>query len=142
MSWVYSEWNVSFKEIVRKTIISQSFTAKNKTKLVRAPSNQGVSVEFLVKPEKLGLMKINVVAQTPIAGDAIEKLLPVEPEGLKRYGNDAVFINIEIGTNQTGSLNVYMPEFVVANSTSVSLSVIGGLIGVVKNVLNTGKNSR
>lgn len=79
----------------------------------------------MIKPTKVGKLTIKVTATTPLAGDGIERILPVEPEGVPQYVNKAFFVDLRDATSVDNKMTVEIPSTAVPDSTRVEVSVIG-----------------
>lgn len=80
-------------------------------------------------------MTIKVTATSPIAGDAIEVTLPVVPEGVAQYKNKAKFVDLRQINTYSNDFTVDVPANAVKDSTQVSFSLIGDIMGVtLKNI--------
>ncbi|XP_053673861.1 thioester-containing protein 1 allele R1-like [Anopheles nili] len=93
------------------------------------PCNSGKTFSFTIKPEKVGHITLKLMAKCPLAGDAIERQLLVEPEGLPQYVNKALLIDLRSAKEVQQTFNVDIPEDAVPNSTKVEISVIGDVLG-------------
>lgn len=88
-------------------------------------SNDGAATSFMIKPKKVGPITIKVTATTPLAGDGVERILPVEPEGVPQHINKAVFVDLREQNSMITNLTVDIPKNVVPDSTRVEVSVVG-----------------
>uniref|UniRef100_A0A182JDJ2 TEP1-F n=1 Tax=Anopheles atroparvus TaxID=41427 RepID=A0A182JDJ2_ANOAO len=92
-------------------------------------SNSGKAFSFLVKPKKVGHITLKLTAKCALAGDAIERLLLVEPEGHPQHVNKAVLIDLRTDKEVRQSFRVEIPDDAVPDSTKVEVSVIGDVLG-------------
>ena len=83
---------------------------------------------FVVKATKVGSVIIKVTATTDVAGDAIERVLPVKAEGAPQYENQAIFADLRTQTTFSNSFDIVIPNNAVSNSTKVSVSIVGKII--------------
>lgn len=102
---------------------------KQATRNVTAKSNSGTSVNFLIKATKIGYITLKVEAITTIAGDRVEQLLLVEAEGIKRYVNEAVLIDLRNIDKFSKSVTITVPENVIPDSLRIEASFIGDILG-------------
>ncbi|XP_040171457.1 CD109 antigen-like isoform X4 [Anopheles arabiensis] len=114
--------------------VENEVVESNKVELFRQKrldiaSNTGKSVSFMVKPKKLGHITIKVTAKTKIAGDAVERQLLVEPEGLPQFINKAAFIDLRAAPELTKTFEVEIPKNAVPDSTRIEVAVIGDVMG-------------
>lgn len=91
-------------------------------------SNEGGSVSFMVKPKRVGPITIKVQARSPRAGDGIERILLVEPEGVAQFENIAMLIDLRDKTEFNGNFTFEIPKNAVPDSTKIELSAVGELI--------------
>ncbi|XP_037049174.1 CD109 antigen-like [Bradysia coprophila] len=107
----------------------------SRAKNINVPSNDGAQLSFLITPLIVGPMTIKVTAISPIAGDAIEVMLPVVPEGVPQYKNKAKFIDLRKVSAYATDFTADVPSNAVKESTQVSFSLIGDIMGVtLKNI--------
>lgn len=97
----------------------------SRMKRVAVKSNSGTAVSFMVKPKKVGHITIKVVAQGGSAGDGIERELLVVPEGVTKYVNEAVLVDLRQSGDFFKNLSVNIPNNAVPDSTRIEVSVIG-----------------
>lgn len=88
-------------------------------------SNEGSSLSFMVRPKRVGFINIKVTAKSSQAGDAIEKILKVEPEGEPQYENMAIFVDLRDKTNFDGNFTIDIPKNAIPDSTSIKVSAVG-----------------
>uniref|UniRef100_A0A2M3ZFL5 TEP1-F n=1 Tax=Anopheles braziliensis TaxID=58242 RepID=A0A2M3ZFL5_9DIPT len=89
----------------------------------------GKTLSFMIKPKKIGHVTLKITATCALAGDGIERELLVQPEGVPQYINQATLIDLRSTSNHTKKLDIDIPSNVVPNSTKVSVSVIGDVLG-------------
>ncbi|XP_032591779.2 CD109 antigen [Drosophila grimshawi] len=100
-------------------------------------SNSGQSVSFMIRPKNVGTITLKINAITPLAGDAIQQKLKVEPEGVTKYENRAVFINLKADQSEMQhELEVEIPPHSVKDSELIEFSVVGDQVGLVINNLD------
>lgn len=89
----------------------------------------------MVKPIKVGHITIKVTAVSPLAGDGVEKMLLVVPEGVTKYVNKALLIDLRTENEQSTDVELVVPKNAVPDSTRIELSAIGDILGpTVKNL--------
>ncbi|GAB0100917.1 CD109 [Sergentomyia squamirostris] len=98
-------------------------------KRVTVPANNGKAVSFMITPKKVGQITIKVTATSAIAGDGVEQLLLVEPEGVTQYMSKAVFLDLSKESPATASLPFEVPKNAVPDSIHAEVSVLGDLLG-------------
>ncbi len=92
---------------------------------------------FSIRPLKVGQITIKVIVESALAGDGIQKILLVTPEGVPQYANKALMLNLP---NADGSpidheFTIDLPEHTVPDSTFIQLSLVGDILGsTVKNL--------
>ncbi|XP_035917630.1 CD109 antigen-like isoform X4 [Anopheles stephensi] len=114
---------------VENEVVESSKVELFRQKRLDIASNTGKSVSFMVKPKKLGHITIKVTAKTKIAGDAVERQLLVEPEGLPQFINKAAFIDLRAVPEATKTFEVEIPKNAVPDSTRIEVAVIGDVMG-------------
>lgn len=96
---------------------------------VPVASNTGVTTTFLVRFTKVGQIPLKVVATSAVAGDAIVRVLLVEPEGVPQYVNKAVFVDLREATDFDVTQDVDVPDNAVEGSLKINVNAIGDLLG-------------
>ncbi|XP_052898513.1 thioester-containing protein 1 allele R1-like isoform X2 [Anopheles moucheti] len=114
---------------VENEVVESSKVELFRQKRLDIASNTGKSVSFMVKPKKLGHITIKVTAKTKIAGDAVERQLLVEPEGLPQFINKAAFVDLRAVPEVTKTFEVEIPKNAVPDSTRIEVAVIGDVMG-------------
>lgn len=94
-------------------------------KTVHVKSNEGAGLSFMVKPKKVGPITIKVTARTPRAGDGVERILQVEPEGMPLHENLAMLIDLRDKTEYNSNFTFTIPKNAVADSTKIEISAVG-----------------
>ncbi|XP_034490951.1 CD109 antigen isoform X4 [Drosophila innubila] len=108
-----------------------------RVKRITVPSNNGKSVSFMIRPKKVGSLTLKITATSPLAGDTIHQKLKVEPEGVTKFENRAVFINLQNQIEFSQELKVDIPAEAVPDSGFIEFSVVGDLLGpTIKNLDN------
>lgn len=79
----------------------------------------------MVRPKRVGLVNIKVTARSSQAGDGIERLLKVEPEGEPQFENMAILIDLRDKSKFDGNFSISIPKNAVADSTKIEISAIG-----------------
>lgn len=96
---------------------------------VTVASNAGVSSTFLVRFTSVGQIPLKVVATSAVAGDAVVRILQVDPEGVPQYVNKAVFVDLRESNALDVDQNVDVPENAVSGSLKINVNAIGDLLG-------------
>ncbi|XP_051859035.1 CD109 antigen isoform X10 [Drosophila albomicans] len=126
------EFTEATNEVEEKSIDEVS-----RVKRVTVPSNSGQSVSFMIRPKKVGTITLKITAISPLAGDTIHQKLKVDPEGITKYENRAVFINLPKEGEFNQELKVDIPKEAVPDSGFIEFSVVGDLLGpTIKNLQN------
>jgi CD109 antigen len=92
-------------------------------------SNEGSLVTFMIKPLKVGYIKIKASAESDIAGDGVERYLLVEPEGVTKYENKAILIDLRNSQNFNTKIAISVPPNVVSDSVKIEASATGDVMG-------------
>lgn len=96
---------------------------------VTVASNAGVSSTFLVRFTSVGQIPLKVTATSAVAGDAIVRILQVDPEGVPQFVNKAVFVDLRETDKFETTQHVEVPEKVVPGSLKINVNAIGDLLG-------------
>lgn len=99
------------------------------SKVIKIKANDAISEKFIIKPSKVGRMKIKVKASSNVAGDMIEQFLLVKPEGTCIYKNEAFMVKLQEKNEFKRLLKVVTPTEIVPGSKRVEVSVIGDIMG-------------
>lgn len=93
---------------------------------------------FSIRPLKVGQITIKVVVGSAVAGDGIQKILLVTPEGVPQYVNKALLLNLLNDDNTIDhEFTIDLPEHTVPDSTFTQISLVGDILGpTVKNLGN------
>lgn len=104
-------------------------------KNIHVKSHEGTGLSFMVKPKRIGPINIKITARSPRAGDGIERILLVEPEGVTQYENMALLIDLRDKTQYDGNFTFEIPNNAIPDSTRIEISAVGDIIGgSVKNL--------
>ncbi|XP_037921191.1 CD109 antigen-like isoform X10 [Hermetia illucens] len=123
-----------FTEATNEIIDNPKHDLKRSKHTTVAPQS-GESLSFMIRPKTVGHISIKLVATSPLAGDAVLKMLQVDPEGVTEFVNKAVLIDLRDATEQKEELKVEVPENAVPNSTHIEATVVGDLLGpTIKNL--------
>lgn len=104
-------------------------------KTLSVPSNEAGSVSFMIRPKKVGPLTIKVTATSALAGDGIERILQVQPEGIAQHINHAVFVDLRQQRDFKGNFTLEIPKNAIPDSTKIEVSAVGDILGgSVKNL--------
>jgi CD109 antigen len=92
-------------------------------------ANSGGTVTFIITPRQVGYLPIKITAICDSAGDGIEQLLLVEPEGSPIYVNKAVLIDLRTEREKNVDIIIETPSNAVPDSTKSQISVFGDMLG-------------
>ncbi|KAL7026587.1 hypothetical protein ACKWTF_005088 [Chironomus riparius] len=101
----------------------------NLIKKSNATANSGNTVSFVIRALKVGYITLKIEASTSIAGDRVEQQLLVEPEGITRYINEAVLVDLRNQHTFSKLVDVVVPNEFVPDSLKIEASLIGDLLG-------------
>ncbi|XP_031632402.1 CD109 antigen-like, partial [Contarinia nasturtii] len=109
-----------------------------RTRRVSVASNSnGVTQKFFIKFTSVGQISLKVIAKCPIAGDAIERLLQVDPEGVPKYVNKVVFVDLRETDKFETTQHIDVPANAVKDSLKAKVYALGDVIGgTLKNLQN------
>lgn len=102
-----------------------------RSKNIFVPSKSGEKIFFLIKPLKVGNVKLKLKATMlkPFRVDEMEKMLLVENEGVIKYGNEVYFKKPE-NSHDSHNLNLsIVNNEIIKNSISIEASVVGDILG-------------
>lgn len=99
------------------------------TKTINATANSGTSVNFVIKSLKVGYITLKIEASTSVAGDRVEQQLLVEAEGITRYINEAILVDLRSQHTFSKFVDVVVPNDFVPDSLKIEASLIGDLLG-------------
>ena len=103
-------------------------------RLVSIGAFDGVTVNFVITPKKLGSIDIKVRAITDTAGDAVVRKLLVKAEGQTQYFNKAFFIRMDQkGQFVKRGFAIDVPPIVVPGSLKAKVSGISDILGITLN---------
>ena len=106
------------------------------TKTINATANSGTSVSFIIKALKIGYITLKIEASTSVAGDRVEQQLLVEAEGITRYINEAILIDLRTQHSFSKFVDVVVPNDFVPDSLKIEASLMGDLLGPALDNLN------
>lgn len=101
----------------------------SRKRTVSVESNSGHSSTFLIRFNTIGKIPLKVTATSNIAGDAVVRILQVDPEGVPQFINKALFVDLREIDKFDADLSIDVPENAVSGSLKVSVSAIGDLLG-------------
>lgn len=105
---------------------------------VSVPGGSSKAVYFPIVLTDIGRIKLNVLAQASQAGDAVEELLRVEPEGYRVERNVPMVIDLKNnGSAFNKSVELQFPSDAVKGSQKARVDLIGDIMGpVLSNLAN------
>jgi len=114
-------------------------------KTVEIGANDVGGVQFKIRPKKLGINELKVIARSEEAADAVIKTLIVEPEGVSRE----IVENLVLSSGSTEFVSTSIPPFVVADSGRAYVAVtssyltqtIEGLEGLIQMPFGCGEQN-
>ena len=100
------------------------------TKKLTVNPNSGETVTFKIVPKTLGQVSLKITAVSALAGDAIDKKLKVEPEGITVYKNRDYYLHAEEGEFIIpDNITLDIPADVVPDSEHIEVAVMGDILG-------------
>jgi CD109 antigen len=99
-----------------------------RVKRIFVKSNEGVSTIFMIKPLRVGHITIKVTANSSVAGDAVEKPLLVIPEGVTKFENEAVLVDLSGFGEFTADIDISIPANAVPDSTRIEVAATGDIL--------------
>lgn len=109
----------------------ETSTDNFRSNLISVAQNSMATTSFFIKPLKSGKIKLNVkaIGQQVKLVDAIEKEILVEHEGITRYDNQAVMIDLVKGSFGSRRYEFDFSNETIQKSVKVGASVVGDLMG-------------
>ncbi|XP_025405669.1 CD109 antigen-like isoform X2 [Sipha flava] len=92
-------------------------------------ANSGSTTSFLIKAKALGHISIKLTANSPLAGDVIDKKLLVKPEGETIYKNQAFFVDLRKETSFEKNITLDIPQNIVPDSEFIEIGAVGDILG-------------
>lgn len=99
------------------------------TKTITIPAGEAQSALFIVTPQMVGSVPINVTAQSPAAADRVVRQLLVEAEGITKSYSRGVFLDLSSTASLSETLSLALPTETVEGSARAVISVIGDIMG-------------
>ncbi|XP_030302930.1 CD109 antigen [Calypte anna] len=113
-------------------LTSNEINATENQQSISVPSEDGVTVQFPIKPKQLGEIPIKVTAtSSSAAADAIIQKVLVKAEGLEQTYSQTVLLDLTGNKPQTvtKTLDFTFPSDVVSGSEKVQVTAVGDLLG-------------
>ncbi|XP_015780239.1 PREDICTED: CD109 antigen-like [Acropora digitifera] len=110
-------------------------TVDLKEELVVGP-NEGKKLSFPVVPRTLGMVPVEVRAQSTTHSDAVRRNLLVEPEGVLQDYSISMLLDFNTTSNLSRSLDLSVPPNTVEGSARATVSVMGDILGSSLNNLD------
>lgn len=110
-------------------------TELERTTRISILANHGAGTSFKIRPKKIGAITIKITATSPLAGDGIVQILHVESEGIAKFKNKALFVDLNEATSLESQLSVDIPADIIADSLKIDVNCVGDLLGgTIKNL--------
>lgn len=99
-------------------------------------SEDALNALFTIRPIKVGLISLKVSALSTTASDCLIKTLNVECEGISKFVNKAVYVDLrEKSPIDPVNLTIEIPKLAVPDSTRIEVTCVGDLLGgTIKNL--------
>ncbi|XP_019352416.1 CD109 antigen isoform X3 [Alligator mississippiensis] len=122
---------LDISDVFEILITSNEINATGNQQSVLVPSEDGRTVNFPIKPKRLGEIPIKVTAVSPTASDAVLQKVLVKAEGLEQSYSQAVLLDLTGNNPKTISktLHFNFPSGVVSGSERVQVTAIGDILG-------------
>lgn len=122
-------------ELISENSTSLFSSDLERTTKLSIVANHGASTSFKIRPKKIGAIAIKVTATSPLAGDSIVQILHVESEGIPKFKNKALFIDLNEATSHESMLTVDIPDDIIIDSLKIDVNCVGDLLGgTIKNL--------
>jgi len=116
--------------------VERTRNQKKLSKTIKAISKSGTPVKFIIKALKVGYITLKLEATASNAGDRIEQKLLVEPEGIPKYVNEAIFIDLKDQNKFKQTIEIIVPQDFIPDSLKIEASLIGDILGPTINNLD------
>lgn len=113
-------------------IMKQAYRQKK----VFVRSDDAVNINFVIRPTKIGSISLKVTATSAVASDCVIKPLLVDCEGVTKYINKAVFIDLrEKSPIDEINVKIDIPKDALPDSSRIDINCLGDLLGgTIKNL--------
>ncbi|XP_070508206.1 CD109 antigen-like [Chironomus tepperi] len=118
-----------FNENQEFEFVEKTQNQKMLAKKITTKSNSGTSVKFIIRALKVGYITLKMEALTSNAGDRIEQKLLVLPEGITRYINTAILVDLRSQNKFNKKVDIVVPKDIVPDSLRIEASLIGDILG-------------
>lgn len=140
---VFNYFDFDLKNVSIEFLRTEDFTAingesieDNLIHLIESiPSGHAQTVEYVIRPQKIGLLKLSSRATCEFAGDTEQRFVKVKAEGLEQSQVKSNLVNLN-NTNYTLNEEITLPQNIVNQSESCYLQFIGDFLGTAFNNLN------
>lgn len=102
---------------------------RSRYRQVELASDSGVASTFLIRFTAVRQIPLKLSATSPIAADAVVRILRVDPEGVPQYVNKVSFIDLRNTNRLDITERVDVPFNAVPQSLKININVIGNLLG-------------
>ncbi|XP_061388902.1 thioester-containing protein 1 allele S3-like [Musca vetustissima] len=110
-------------------------TERMRIKRHTVSANNVSTVAFLINPRQVGEVKLRITATTPLSSDAVEQLIKVEPEGVKKQETKNLYINDLPEERMQATFLLKIPQGIVPDSEFITLTMGGdNLAPTIKNL--------
>lgn len=114
--------------------VEKSNDNQQQTKSIKVFANKAETVNFLIYPKRVGEINLKITATNVLYSDAVLQKLKVEPEGVVKQKNQALYLNVSPGTNVTSVFSVELSADRVPDSEYITFSVGGHyLVPILEN---------
>ncbi|XP_070508209.1 thioester-containing protein 1 allele R1-like [Chironomus tepperi] len=118
-----------FNENQEFEFVEKTQNQKILAKKITSKANSGTSVKFIIRALKVGYITLKMEALTSNAGDRIEQKLLVLPEGITRYINTAILVDLRSQNKFTKTVDIVVPKDIVPDSLKIEASLSGDILG-------------
>lgn len=111
--------------------LEQEQDQARQTRSVQVAQDEVASVSFLIRAKQVGHIKLQMVGQTEdgLAGDKVEQLLLVKPEGEVQRFNKALLISLKESEEFVERVPISIPSDVVPSSSVITVDAIADVLG-------------
>ncbi|WAQ99427.1 A2MG-like protein, partial [Mya arenaria] len=98
-------------------------------KCILVRSNDASSAYFVIKPQTIGTINLEVEATSNMGRDTVRRSIVVKPPGIEKEENVAALISLKSGAKFEKEIPIMYPPRIVPGSERVQVTVIGDLFG-------------
>ncbi|KAK3785481.1 hypothetical protein RRG08_048616 [Elysia crispata] len=115
--------NDNFKNIEINPDGKETFTSGNTEKIIQVRSNEQGVAYFPIRAVQIGLVEVEVTAQSSIAADGVRRFIDVQAEGAPVSYLSTVFVDVDQNNTFMETVNFTLPPSTVSGSERAKVKV-------------------